>query len=52
MLSWPPPSAKDHNSDEINFGQCSSSEDFNEKVVICDNTVLVAVTIPLSVRHF
>ena len=52
MISWLPPPAKDHNSDEINFGQCSSSEDFNEKVVVCDNTVLVAVTIPFRVRHF
>ena len=48
MSSWPPPSLKERRLDSNNYRPCSSSEDSEEEVVVCEDDRLVSVEVLVS----
>ena len=45
MTLWPTPSLKERRLNSNNYRLCSSSEDSEEEVVICEDDRLVRVTV-------
>ena len=45
MVSWIPLSVREYRIKDQNFWSCSSSEDLENEIVVCDNVILVVVTI-------
>ena len=48
MSSWPPPSLKEIRLNSNNYRPCSSSEDSEEEVVVCEDDRLLTVTVLVS----
>ena len=48
MSSWPPPSLKERRLNSNNYIPCSSSEDLEEEVIVCEDDRLVTVTVLVS----
>ena len=52
MSSWPPPSLKERRLNRNNYRPCSSSENSEEEVVVCEDNRLVTVTVLVSSFSF
>ena len=48
MSSWSPPSLKERRLNSNNYRPCSSSEDSEEEVGVCEDDRLVTVTVLVS----
>ena len=48
MSSWSPPLLKERRLKSNNYGSCSSSEDSEEEIVVCEDDRLVKVTVLVS----
>ena len=48
MSSWSPQSLKERRLKSNNYRPCSSSEDSEEEVIVCEDDTLVTVTVLVS----